>query len=82
MTAPNLTPEEVLALLKEEVLAYRDELKPAGVTLTVGDTKAVLDAYQRRVSGRTGNSHNLTDVQKELLRRLTARIGLETGGEG
>ena len=61
-------PTGTVAILIQETVRLRDQLKETtGHTLTVGDTRAALNALTDWLSGRSVSTE-LTDVQKGLLK--------------
>ena len=61
-------PSGTVAMLIHETVRLRDQLKETtGHTLTVGDTRAALNALVDWLSGRTEPTE-LTEVQKGLLK--------------
>lgn len=73
MSESSHSPEEVQAMLEEETLAFRDELKKTGERLTVEDTRRALAAFERLVKGESMLG-KVTAKQYKLAKRYFARI--------
>lgn len=67
------SPDDIQALLEEETLAFRDELKKIGESLTVEDTRKALAAFERLVKGESMLG-KVTAKQYKLAKRYYARI--------
>jgi hypothetical protein len=69
-------PTGTVAVLISETLKFRDKLREeTGATLTVGDTRAALDALEGYLQGRS-LSKGLSSEQKALARIYIDRITL------
>ena len=67
-------PGGTVAILVHETVRLRDQLKEtSGRTLTVGDTRAALNALTDWLSGRSVSTE-LTDVQKGLLKAWQSHL--------
>jgi hypothetical protein len=73
---------KTLNMLIAETVRLRDRLKEQGITLTVGETREALEAFQNNLHGVDLPS-SLSDIQRELIalwyRRLGRREDMDSG---